>query len=352
MDFIDRITELSAKIQREQGHILTEEAAKTAWVMPFINALGYNVFDPLEVVPEYTADIGVKKGEKVDYCVLKDRTPVILIECKGPDAELNIEHASQLYRYFSVTKVRFAILTNGILYRFYTDLEQTNMMDSKPFFEFNVMEIKDSAVDELKKFSKSSFDLDQILATASELKYTREVKRILCEQMTNPSEDFVRLITSEVYSGTKTQSVIRQFTDVTRRAFQQMLSERVSDRLKSALADENTLPDTNNDDKSEISRIFTTEDELQAYYIVKAILCDVTDVSRIALRDQATYCSVLFDDNNRKPICRFDFGSRKMNISLFDSEKNETRVQLEGIDSIYAHADALRAVVQGYDSIK
>lgn len=352
MDFIERMAELSAKILREKDHILTEEAAKTAWVMPFINALGYNVFDPLEVVPEFTADVGVKKGEKVDYCILKDGKPTILIECKGASDELSIEHASQLYRYFTVARVRFAMLTNGILYRFYTDLEEPNRMDSKPFFEFNMLEIKDVAVDELKKFSKSSFDLDQILATASELKYTREIKRILSEQMANPTDDFVRLIAGEVYSGTKTVAVIKQFTEVTRRAFQQWLSERVSDRLKSAL--DTTLPVA--EPTVEIAgngkASGPSEDETQAYYVVKAIVCEVVDISRVVMRDQVSYCAILLDDNNRKPICRFHFHSPKKQISLFDAKKNETRVALADLDSMYAHTDALKAVVQAYDSGK
>ena len=181
MDFIDRIREISARIPKQLDHIQTEEATKNALVMPFLSALGYNVFDPTEVTPELVADIGVKKGEKVDYAILREGKPIILVECKHHTVDLGKAHASQLYRYFGVTEARFGVLTNGIVYWFYTDLEAPNKMDARPFFEFNMLDFRDPTVEELKKFSKSSFDLDNILTTANELKYTREIRRIITD---------------------------------------------------------------------------------------------------------------------------------------------------------------------------
>jgi hypothetical protein len=175
MDFIDHIRDLSIRIQKQKAGIQTEEATKNAFVMPFINALGYNVFDPTEVTPELIADVGTKKGEKVDYAILKDGQPTILFECKWCGCNLDSEDASQLYRYFSVTPARFGILTNGITYRFYSDLESQNVMDAKPFLELDLLDIKEPLVEEVKKFSKSAFELDNILVTASELKYMREI---------------------------------------------------------------------------------------------------------------------------------------------------------------------------------
>jgi hypothetical protein len=123
--------------------IQTEEATKNAFILPFIGILGYDVFDPSEVVPEFTADVGTKKGEKVDYAIIRDKKVIMLFECKACDANLDESHASQLYRYFSVTESRIGVLTNGILYRFYTDLEEPNKMDSKPFMELNIIEIQE-----------------------------------------------------------------------------------------------------------------------------------------------------------------------------------------------------------------
>ena len=104
MDFADRIRELASQVQRLLPNVRTEEATKHALVMPFIAALGYNVFDPTEVTPELIAYVGVKKGEKVDYAILREGQPVILFECKHHAADLRKDHASQLYRYFSVRR--------------------------------------------------------------------------------------------------------------------------------------------------------------------------------------------------------------------------------------------------------
>lgn len=349
MDFIDRIRELSVRIPKQIEFIQTEEAAKHAFVMPFISALGYNVFDPTEVTPELCADVGVKKGEKVDYAILRDGKPIILFECKGANADLDKAHASQLYRYFSVTEARFSVLTNGIVYWFYTDLEASNKMDSKPFFEFNMLDVREQDVDELKKFTKSAFDLDGIMTTASELKYTREIKRILTEQVQDPSEEFVRFFASQVYTGKITQTVREQFKEMTQRAFRQFINDRIKERLKTALATETTQAVSEEQVPSKVAeeaneqRIVTTPDEWEAYYIIKAILRETIAPERIAIRDQQTYCGILLDDNNRKPLVRLWFNSSQKYISLFDAERKETKVPIAKIDELYQLADRIKA---------
>ena len=121
LDFADRVREMAKRFKERVDHIKTEEATKTALVMPFINhVLGFNVFDPSEVVPEFTADVGTKKGLKVDYAILKDGKPVMLFECKQHGSKLDIEHAAQLSWYFANTEARFGVLTDGIVYHFYS----------------------------------------------------------------------------------------------------------------------------------------------------------------------------------------------------------------------------------------
>ena len=179
MDFIDHLKTISARIPQHLDHIQTEEATKTALIMPFIAALGYNVFDPREVVPEFTADVGIKKGEKVDYAVIRDGKPIMLFECKKAGSVLVDSHASQLFRYFTVTPAKIGVLTNGIEYRFFTDLEEPNKMDPKPFLVFDLMECNEFLVGEVKKLARESFDVSVLVGAASELKYTREFKRFL-----------------------------------------------------------------------------------------------------------------------------------------------------------------------------
>jgi len=211
MDLIDKIRELASKIPQQLDYLQTEEATKTALIMPFISALGYDVFNPLEVIPEFTADIGTKKGEKVDYAVKKDDKIIMLIECKWSGCDLDKEHASQLYRYFSATEARFGILTNGVWYLFYSDIEEPNKMDSKPFLEFDMLDFEEHDVKELKKFSKSAFSLEDILTTASKLKYAGAIRKILEQELESPSTQFVRFFASQIYDG-KLASFIHQFT--------------------------------------------------------------------------------------------------------------------------------------------
>lgn len=355
MDFIDRVRELSDRIRRQLENIETEEATKSAFVMPFIAALGYDVFDPTEVVPEFTADVGTKKGEKVDYAILHDRKPILLFECKKAGTDLDHVQASQLYRYFTATETRFGVLTDGIVYRFFTDLEKTNCMDSKPFLEINLLDLEETLVDELKKFTKASFDVDQIAATASGLKYTREIKKILGELWKAPSEEFVRFFAAQVYEGHKTKAVLEMFTDITKRALHGFVNDRIKDRLESALAQEGdsevVAAEANTDERvaDEGGGIITTEEEIEAFYIVKSILREVTNAGRVFMRDSKSYCAIILDDNNRKTICRLHFNTPHKKLGLFDADKKETRVPLESLDDIYKHASELAATVFRYD---
>lgn len=355
MDFIDKIRELSAQIPKitEQGLIKTEEGTKNALVMPFINALGYNVFDPSEVTPELTADVGTKKGEKVDYAILRDGKPIILFECKSFGTVLDDTHTSQLYRYFSVTDARFGVLTDGVMYQFYTDLEAPNKMDDKPFLVFDMREIKESLVDELKKFTKSAFDVDQIMSTASELKYTNAIKRIIVAQLAQPNEDFVRFFASQVYSGRMRQEVLGQFTEITKRAWKEVINERMKETFaKAALAGEKEdTQETKLVDESESmpdDGVVTTEQELEAFRVIQAIVREVIDVKRIALRDAKSYCAVLFDNNNRKPLCRLHFNRSNKYVGFFNDKKEEENLLIESVEDIFQYADKLKAIAQYY----
>lgn len=352
MDLIDKLKNISESIPKQIEHIETEEATKNAFVMPFLNALGYNVFDPTEVVPEFTADVGTKKGEKVDYAIMREGQPTILIECKPCGTDLDKEHASQLYRYFSVTPARFGVLTNGIIYRFYTDIEEPNKMDVKPFLEIDMSEVKEVHVKELKKFTKSAFDLDEILTTASELKYTGEMKKIIASEMNDPSEDFVKFFAKKVYSGPVTERVRLKFTGITKTAMNQFIKDQVSARLKSALDASDSKPEE--EETSEVlveskKGIVTTEDEWEGYYIVKAILNEVLDLDRIAIRDTLSYCGILLDDSNRKPICRLHFNGKQKYLGLFDENKKEERISIETTKDIYNHSARLKATIDFYD---
>ncbi|TCJ18633.1 restriction endonuclease [Flaviaesturariibacter flavus] len=353
MDFKDQIRALGERVAKMKDHISTEEATKNAFIMPFIQVLGYDVFNPLELVPEFVADIGIKKGEKVDYAIIKDSAPIILIECKHWSSDLN-PHNSQLFRYFHTTKARFGILTNGIVYRFYTDLVETNKMDEKPFFEFRIDDMKDVQIEKLKEFHKSYFNLGSIINTASELKYMSELRNLIVKEVSEPSDEFVRFFAKPVYQSIVTGKVLDQFRGLVKRTFQQHLNDAISERLKSALATEQQIVDdiqreeVAGTDPEPASRVQTTAEEMEAFYIVRAILCAKIKIGRIVHRDQQTYFGVLLDDNNRKPICRLHFNGRKKYVSFFDTGKEE-RVEISGSSDLYDYAARLISVVDTYD---
>lgn len=360
MDFIDQLRVLSTRIASNKAIIQTEEATKNAMVMPFIQLLGYNVFDPLEVTPELVADVGTKKGEKVDYAILRDGKPIMLFECKKSGADLSVNHASQLFRYFHVTEARFGVLTNGLVYRFFTDLEQPNKMDEKPFFEFSILDFKERDVEELKKFAKSAFDLDTILTTANDLKYTRAIQTRLAEWLTNPTEDFVRLVSSELLGNKRFTPAIRdQFTLITKRAFEQLLGERINERLKGAMAPESvTVADppvaavvaTELATNTSIEpTVVTSSEELEGFHTVRAVVRGIVATKRVVMRDAQSYCAILLDDNNRKPICRLRFNNtQKLKLGLFNAQKDEELFTLETVDDIYNYAEQLKATVVAY----
>ncbi|MGB3543719.1 type I restriction endonuclease [Rubrivirga sp.] len=344
------------------GHLETEEATKNALVMPFIAALGYDVFNPQEVVPELTADVGVKKGEKVDYAIKQDGEVIILIECKAAGANLSEANMSQLFRYFTVTKARIAILTNGIHYRLYSDLEEPNKMDARPFLELDLLDIRDHHVNEVKRLAKGSFDLDRMLNAASELKYLRELRRVLAEQFESPDPELVRFLYLKVNpEGRFIASVREQFGPLVAKALQQFISERVSGRLRTALAQEDVVTGRKQDEPSDESNIEdeeerdpgieTTADEIEAFHMVKAIVREVVAPERIAHRDTKSYMGILLDDNNRKPICRLRFNAASQYyLGTFDADKNETRHPIDTLNDIYQYADHLRQTAAGYDS--
>ncbi|RXK83760.1 type I restriction endonuclease [Filimonas effusa] len=350
MDFKDTIKQLAERILKHKELVHTEEATKHSFVMPFLQALGYDVFNPMEVVPEFIADLGIKKGEKVDYAIVKDGQPIILVECKHWSASLD-PHNSQLFRYFHTTKAKFSILTNGFESRFYTDLDEQNKMDEKPFFIFDVNDIRDNQLEELKKFHKTYFDSETIVSTASELKYVGQLKTLLQGELNNPTQDFVRHFAKQVYTaGILTQRVMDQFTQLTKKSFQYYINDLITERLKSALHKEETeqvvisAPEA----AAEENKIITTQEELDSFQIVRSILRQHVPVQKISHRDAQSYFAILFEDNNRKPICRMYLNGGKKYIGLFDNEKNETKKEITTLDDIFLHADALLGTLMNY----
>jgi predicted type IV restriction endonuclease len=355
MDFNERLLALSEKIPQISNNLLTEEATKNALVMPFLHSvLGYDVFNPNEVIPEYTADTPNKKGEKVDYALIKDNEVQILIECKKYKDPLSIKHAGQLFRYFSVSNARVAILTNGSQYQFFTDLDAPNKMDERPFLELDLEHLDEQIIPEVKKLTKTSFDIGSIVDAAGDLKYLNGIKKHLQEQFKMPDEELVKFFASKVYCGPITKKIKDQFTPLIAKALKQFLNDNINARLQSALVGGSNVDDVeiendsnNNDDEK--SRVVTTEEEIEGFNVVKAILRQKFSVSRIVARDTQSYFGVLLDDNNRKPLCRLLFNGKQKYLGLMQEDKSVLRLPIDNIDDIYNHADELLNSVAHYE---
>jgi hypothetical protein len=338
---------IAERVKSHSSTMATEEAVKTAVVLPFLRSLGYDVFDPTEVVPEFTADAVGKKGEKVDYALKIDGEIRILIECKPISVQLEKKHLDQLFRYFTVTNAKFAILTNGRTFNFYTDLEATNKLDTRPFFVFDVTDFNSGILSELRKFEKASFDVSAILATAERLKYTSGVKQEISKLIEEPSEDFVRLVARNVYDGQMRGPAKEMLTGVVRTAFREVIMDSVKSRLSSALADTQEVIEKIDEPTVDEPEIVTTEEEREGYMIVKAIVRDTINPKRVVMRDQKSYCGVLVDNNNRRPLARLWFNRSVKYIGLFDGDAEE-RLIIDSLDQIYDHSERLRATAKRY----
>lgn len=352
MDFTEKIKQFAERVSVLKETVQTEEATKMSLIVPVFQILGYDVFNPLEFCPEYTADIGIKKGEKVDYAILENGQPNILIECKSCSEQLD-KHSSQLFRYFGTTPAKFGILTNGIIYRFYTDLEEANKMDLVPFLEIDMLSLKDSSIIELKKFCKENFDKEKIFSTAEELKYSSLIKSVLASEFESPSEDFVRFVLTNIYDGQKNQRIIEKFTPVVKRAFSSFINEIVNNKISSALSKEDSEEANDTNDRipeveEPVSKIVTTEEEIESLYIIRGMLAEIVDVNDIVHRDTESYFGILYKDNNRKPICRINLDKKNKQLFIPNENKKMERYYIDSLNDLYKYRSNLIEVVKRY----
>lgn len=276
-----------------------EEATKQAMILPIIEALGYDIWNPNEVCPEFEADTAIKKNgqkEKVDFALIKDGKPVIFIECKAFGEPLN-GHEGQLARYFNSTpSVSLAVITNGMEYRLFTDTGELNILDNDPFFICNFNAV-DRGIDILAKFAKPVFYAESIREYATELKYTAKIADFLSKELDIRNgiltESLIRWILSseKMYDGRITANVVERFEPIAREALHRVIRKIV--RRSVALIDEGVttedspeadvefkdqvaepqLEQHTSEDKPDNSRrqIVTTEEELAGFNLVKAM---------------------------------------------------------------------------------
>lgn len=342
MEFIEKINQLKERAISLKDSLQTEEATKNALIMPFINALGYDVFNPMEVVPEFVADSRLKKDEKVDYAIIKDGKPIILIECKKVENEkLDVKkHAGQLFKYFTASKAKFIILTNGIVYKFFSDIDEQNILDKESFFTFNLIDFKNNQIETLSEFIKDNFDVEKAYSNAGDLKYIKQFEDVIYNEYLNPSDDFVRYLIdkSGVCEGRKTDKVIEKHKKTTVEAFNLFMSKVMKTSLDFSLTPKTETTDNKNE-------VVTTLEELEGYAIIKSILNGLIDLSRIGYRDTLSYFNIVLDDSVRQIICRLYLNRSKKYISFLD-KNDEVKFPIETVNDIFNFADKLKSKIE------
>lgn len=354
LEFEEKIKIFTSKIKEKLKHIDTEETTKTALILPFLNeVMGYDTTNPAEVKAEYTADLGAKRGEKIDLAILNEGEEIIMIECKSANSELSTNHLSQLYRYFNITDSELGILTNGVIYQIFTDSIKPGQMDKSPFLEVNLLDLSDKEIVELKKFSKENFDITKIKSKVDDLKYAHDIHKILSSEIDSPSDEFVKVIVKQAYDGVITKNVRSKFYKIIKNEFKEVINEKVEIRLNNALEkneSEDSVIENSNED------IITTKKEYEGYYIIKSIAAKVVDPDRIFIRDFKSYCTVILDDNNHYPLARMFFDNvDNMKIALFDKFERDSyggRVtdtySISNVSEIYDYKENIIKTVNVY----
>lgn len=359
MDFIDRVKAFAASIPQKLESIKTEEATKNYLIMPFIQQiLGYNPFDPNELVPEYDANVGAAKKFKLDYAILQDNKPVILIECKCYGIDISHDnHYAQLFSYFAATDARIGILTDGVIYQFFADLDKNNKMDKKPFLTIDLVNLNESAIKELSKLTKSAFDVGDAINSASELKYVGGIKALLREQLKSPDDEFAKYFFKElcpenIYTG----RLKNDFLGYTLRGIKEFITEEMKNLLDGAVNPPKLELETE-PEIIETKELEFTEDEREGYYIIRAILSSVVSPSRITYRDTVGYCNILLDDNGRRQIVRLHFNNpenKKLEIFSIDADGNKRsdKFPINDLNEIYEYSDKLKLITTAYEEKK
>ena len=351
MDFNENFQKFIKKVNGLSGQFdeFAEEQTKNALVMPFFNMLGYDVFDTNEFMPEYTCDVATKKGEKVDYAILRDGDPIMIIEVKRAGMKLQKQQQGQLFRYFSTNRCRVAILTNGITYQFFSDLNEANIMDNDPFFSFNLIEDDERIYTSvLKQFCKGEFNTKEIISKAIYQKYSRVVEKTLEQDLINPSDEIIKYFLSrpEIKTGSKiTSKMIEKHRDITREAMQRVfgiiinenlnINPNISDNadVNKTASDEITKDDSiqvdnvNNSDKKDtdtlINPILTNED---APIDINVISQKIQD----DLQKEIADCSCREEDNDNS-IKLHIYTSNNCKLGIVKISKDDRSVQCKKI---------------------
>lgn len=381
MGFREDLQKLSAQIAERKAHVTNEEMTKQVLIMPFIQTLGFDVFNPLEVRPEYMADFGKKKSEKVDYAIFKDNSPIMFIEAKHVTDNLE-NHDTQLSRYFNATpEVRIAMLTNGVVYKFFTDLNSANIMDPSPFLTINITNLTPPDIEALSNFKKDRFETEALVKYAEELIYTSNLNSKLKDLFRNPPDDFIRYLIKDFSDTRVTSTVIDRFRPIVKKSIRLALLDIVSQ----GILQQETVPvesagQTQPEETPELvpaeetleavlettPKVITTEEEEAAFAIIKSILeKHDRDVSALGAKDTTAYYAVYtknilhwflrvnLDSQNKQVVTKLPLEQVQLLVSGFKTEPapewiGKSRVYIDSHNDLIKLEDLILAC---YDNL-
>lgn len=340
MTLKEGLLQLGARIESQKEGLKPDEAQTKLWfINPWIELLGYKISEMSDVVPEFQASSSGGTNHRVDYMIRKDGSEIFIIECKKFNEKV-AKHGYQLSNYFNhLHKIKLGILTNGITYYFYSDVENNNVMDSEPFFEFNITDFNDEQAEILEMFSKSKFDEKAILEKARKLTYIKDIKKVLYTELTSPSKDFIKYIAEKAYlekrRGSITEKVRIMFAELVNISLPVVINQLISNRIikVGAVAEAEETESEGN--------IVTTQEEIDAYLIIKAIIRKNIAADRILYKDHQNYFSVRIDGRSHNTICRLYLNSKRKQIRIYDSSRAEQIYEIAHIDQIYDHSEKL-----------
>lgn len=207
MERIERIQELGRLAVELNGELNQEERTKASLISPFIHeVLGYNVFDPREVVREHTADIGNRQQCAVDYAIFHQGEPMIIVEAKKVSVKVEGAQPAQLQRYFNnVRSAKVGIFTNGIEYVCYADVDDGRGMDAEPFLTFDVRHITPGDVVEIERMAKGAFEPGAIRQAAATSVALKAVRNYYAE----PSDEHIKQMMSEIAPDIKVRTAAK-----------------------------------------------------------------------------------------------------------------------------------------------
>lgn len=314
MAFSDNLRTLANQIEERRKHVATEEAVKQALILPFIGLLGFDIYNPAELIPEYKAG-WAKATEKIDYALQLAGRCVLFVEAKGPNETLT-NYDAQLAKYFNSTpEVKFAIITNGVQYRFFTDLQEPNILDKKPFFEFDFDSFADADVTVLERFRKDVFSVENLVGYAEDLVFLGTLKNRFKKLLREPSDEFISFAIKDagIVDTRVTQKVVDRFRPLVKESISAAVLEIVQQSLlpQAAVLERadpipappiaEPVPPLESTKDSEIGpRIVTTDDELRAFDIIKtAVAAHVPDEKQIRYNDTTSYFAVQYNVTTR-----------------------------------------------------